>query len=90
MCPTVSLCLRTTDEQKLARSLIVSILTRFLYSILLSTGDLLSGDVKHSTHSGVIDDSGQFKFDMSASLKVPQPHFKTLLETKAESCENKT
>jgi hypothetical protein len=27
---------------------------------------------------------------MSASLKVPQPHFETLLETKAESCENKT
>lgn len=25
----------------------------------------LRGDVKHSTHSGVIDDTGAIKFDMS-------------------------
>ena len=30
---------------------------------------VLSGDVKHSTHSGVIDDSGLIKFDMSACLR---------------------
>lgn len=31
---------------------------------------VLSGDVKHSTHSGVIDDSGLIKFDMSACLRL--------------------
>ena len=73
MCPPVPL----SDDwwtDCFFRSLIVSILTRFS----ASAGDMLSGDVKHSTHSGVIDDSGQIKFDMSASLKVPQPHLETL------------